>query len=128
MPPFLQLLFPFPKLLKELLVMFIAQEEMYSCKFVSRPWKCCKLKTLWLVPAILQTSSSLVSPHCKASRAAQASPAQVTDFVCSHGRDCSHLRALDTSREKGHPWVWLPKRHFPAKSSRSCCLYCQERL
>lgn len=60
---------------------------------------------LWLVPAILQTLSSLVSPYCKASRAAQKAltPQQVTDFVCSHSRDCSHVRALavDTSREKG---------------------------
>lgn len=38
MPPFLQLVFPFPKLLKELLVVFIVQEEMYSFKFAFGPW------------------------------------------------------------------------------------------
>lgn len=54
MLPFLQLVFPFPKLLKELLVVVIVQEEMHSLKFVFGPWQCCKLKTLvaggWYLP------------------------------------------------------------------------------
>lgn len=120
MPPFLQLVFAFPKLLQELLAMFIVQEEMYSFKFVFGPWQCCKLKTLvtcgWCLPSSKPCLALLVlTAKLRGSSEPSQGPPQVTDFLCSHSRDCSHLRALavDTSREKGQPWIQLPKRHFP---------------
>lgn len=118
MPPFLQLVFLFPKMLKELLVVFIVQEN--SFKFVFGPWQCCKLKTLVTCACYLPSFKPCLALLVLTAKPAgqqrsQLTLPQVTGFVCSHGRDCSHVGALavDTSSEKGQPWIWLPKLHFP---------------